>query len=73
MTGVKAVAVLLIAAGVFYAPMYVRWPARSRSNASVATEAAAGRIVGPEPEPAAGPPWALTLAWVEAAAPDGTP
>jgi hypothetical protein len=74
MTGVMALAVPLIVLGVVYALMYVRWPPRSRNKASLAvdTERAAGRIERPEPDPGAGPPWALTLAAVAAAAPDGT-
>jgi hypothetical protein len=74
MTGVTAVAVLLVAPGVVYALRYVGWLPRPRNEGSVAvaSQPAASRIAGPEPDTAAGRPPALNLAWVEAAAPDGT-
>ena len=75
MSAVKAVVVLLIATGVVCALRYLGWlpGSRTRTSAVAAGEPPASRIAGPEPDTTAGRPPALTPAWVDAAAPDGSP
>jgi hypothetical protein len=78
MTLAQGVGVLLIVLGLIYALLYVGWLRRSHKNASAASAASAAGAAEPgaaEPGPhqmaghrrtkAAGPPRALTLAWVE--------